>query len=82
MSRKYWLDISIRVADGEDNSDNAGYASGGRIDINWTDDALRSILKIDTDFIMDTIIPRLREEEAKRDREAAAPFWRKWLGGV
>jgi len=81
MSRKYWLDISIRVADGEDNNDNAGYAAGGRIDLDWSDEGIRDILDMRVDYIMEAI-DRLREVEAERERKAAAPFWKKWLGGV
>ena len=78
MSRDYWVDVSIRIADGPDDS---GYASGGRIDLGWSDESIREILNEDVEYIMYKVT-QLRELEAKRDRKAAAPFWKKWLGGV
>jgi len=78
MSRDYWLEVSIREADGDD----PGFAGGGRIKVSWSDEDIQQILQVDLDFIMKTIIPRLREKEAEYERKAAAPFWKKWVGGA
>jgi hypothetical protein len=80
MTKHYWMEVSIGGYDAEGNIDiDSGYASGGRIDIDWTDEQIRALLDVDIHYLL-LEIQRLRDLEAEEARKAAEPFWRKWLG--
>jgi hypothetical protein len=80
LTKRYWMEVSIGGYDADGNVDTKSeYAAGGQLNVNWTNEEIRSLLDVKMDYVM-LQIERLRELEAEESRKAAEPFWRKWLG--
>jgi hypothetical protein len=78
MSKHYWMEVSIGGYDA-DGKANTGYAAGGQLNLNWTNEEIRSLLNFKIDYLL-LQVDHLREIEAEEARKEAEPFWRKWLG--
>jgi hypothetical protein len=76
-----WSDFEAGWQDACDGNvdTKSEYAAGGQLNVNWTNEEIRSLLDVKMDYVM-LQIGRLREFEAEEARKAAEPFWRKWLG--
>ena len=82
MARDYWLEISIRVADGEPlDGPDASYTMGTRIRVDLNDEGVAAEASGWVSNIKHMIL-EARRVERERDRKAAEPFWKRWLGGV
>ena len=81
MSRR--MKISVTVTPETDESDpEAGLGFTSYRDITtWSDEYIEEMSDVYADRLA-TYIKVMRDREIERDRKAAEPFWKKWIGGV
>lgn len=73
--RDYWIEFSVKCAE----DDEVGTGMGGRIGVDNPEHFDRYV-EMYSGFLKEQLL-KSNEREVERDREAAKPFWMKWLGG-
>lgn len=82
--RDWYFHWTITLQSEEDKAadPNAGYGAGSQMSFyGITDEQIEQRAELEKKYLVKEFT-RLRDIENERARQEAAPFWRKWLGGV